>query len=318
MTTQQIFELAVKMGIKSDLRGEKEVKKYLDRTKKKYEKLDKDAKTEFDKEKLINPYSDSRILADNKKKEIKKIMVGIDMEGSEMLLAKQMGDIDLILAHHPYGPALADLADTIPMQAQIMANYGIPINIAESLIKLRVSEVSRGTSPINHSREIDMAKILDLDYMCVHSPADNMAASFLLKLIKKKEKELDMVSDVIELIKTIPEYKEAVKRKAGPMIFSGSPDSSCGKILAVDFTGGTSGSKDMYEKMSHYGIGTIIGMHMGEEHRKEAEKYHINVIIAGHIASDSLGMNLFLDELEKRKIEVIPISGLIRIKRIKK
>ncbi len=318
MTTKQIYDLAVSLGIKNDIRGQAVVKKQLARVKKKYDKLDKEAKAEFDTEKLTNPYSDSRILVDNKKKEIKKILVGIDMEGPEMLLAKQMGDVDLIMAHHPYGPALADLADTIPMQAEIMADYGIPINIAESLIKLRVSEVSRGTSPINHNREIDMAKALGLDYACIHSPADNMAANFLLKLIKKKEKDLDTVSDVIELLKTIPEYKEAVKRKAGPMIFSGSPESSCGKIVAVDFTGGTSGSKNMYEKMSHYGIGTLVGMHMGEEHRKEAEKYHINVIIAGHMASDSLGMNLFLDELEKKGIEVIPMSGLIRVKRFKK
>jgi len=35
------------------------------------------------------------------------------------------------------------------------------------------------------------------------------------------------------------------------------------------------------------------------------------------MSSDSLGMNLFLDELEKRGIEIVPCSGLIRISRIK-
>jgi hypothetical protein len=39
------------------------------------------------------------------------------------------------------------------------------------------------------------------------------------------------------------------------------------------------------------------------------------VVIAGHISSDSLGVNLFLDELEKRGIEIIPCSGLIRVSR---
>jgi len=57
-------------------------------------------------------------------------------------------------------------------------------------------------------------------------------------------------------------------------------------------------------------------MHISEEHKKEAEAANINVVIAGHISSDSLGMNLFLDELEKRDIEIIPCSGLIRISRI--
>ena len=38
-------------------------------------------------------------------------------------------------------------------------------------------------------------------------------------------------------------------------------------------------------------------MHISEDHRKEAGKHHINVVIAGHIASDNLGMNLLLDGL---------------------
>jgi intracellular sulfur oxidation DsrE/DsrF family protein len=59
-------------------------------------------------------------------------------------------------------------------------------------------------------------------------------------------------------------------------------------------------------------------MHQSERHRKEAEKAHINVVVAGHMSSDSIGMNLFLDELEKRGIEVIPCSGLIRYSRIHK
>ena len=84
---------------------------------------------------------------------------------------------------------------------------------------------------------------------------------------------------------------------------------------AIDFTGGTEGSPKIYEKMAQAGIGTVIGMHISEEHKKEAEAANINIVIAGHISSDSLGVNLFLDELEKQGIEIIPCSGLIRVKR---
>jgi putative NIF3 family GTP cyclohydrolase 1 type 2 len=317
MTTKQIYSLAQRLGIKADLRGAESVRKYLARLEKKYAQLDKQKQAEFDREKLVNPYSDTRILVDNNKKQISKVLAGIDMGGAELLLAKQLGDIDLVIAHHPDGAALADLADVMFLQAQVLAAYGVPINIAESLIKPRISEVSRGTSPINHDRSSDMARLLGLDLMCVHTPADNLGADFLVKLLKKKEKDLETVGEVVELLKSIPEYQEAPRRKAGPMIFSGQSESSCGKIVVTEFTGGTSGSKDIYEKMSQYGVGTVIGMHMSEEYRREAEKYHINVIIAGHMASDSLGMNLFLDELEKQGIVVVPVSGLIRIKRFK-
>jgi len=318
MTTKQIYDLAISLGIAADLRGSERTKKYLTRLKKKYEILDKKAQAEFDLEKLSNPYSDARILVDGQRKAIKKVLVGIDMEGAELLLAKQLGDIDLVIAHHPQGLALADLSDVMKLQAEVLATYGLPINIAESVIKSRISEVNRGISPINHNQAVDMARILDLDFMCIHTPADNLGANFLVKLFTKEAKNLETVGDVVDLLKTIPEYQTAAKLKAGPMIFAGTPDSSCGKIVVTEFTGGTSGSKDIYEKMSQYGIGTVIGMHMSEEHRKEAEKYHINVVIAGHMASDSLGMNLFLDELEKRGLEIVPISGLLRVKRFKK
>jgi len=317
MTTRQIHALAIELGIKHDLRGVARVQKNLARVKKQYGELSAKQKAEFDADKLTNPYSDTLVLVDNGRKQIKKILVGIDMEGAEILLAKQLGDIDLVMAHHPEGAALADLSDVMHLQAEVLADYGIPINIAESVIRSRISEVHRGLSPINHNRSVDMAKILGLDFMCVHTPADNMAAAFMVKLIKKNEKSLEHVGDIIELLKTVPEYKEAAKHKVGPMIFAGTPDSYSGKIVVTEFTGGTNGSKDMYEKMSQYGIGTIIGMHMSEEHRKEAEKHHINVVIADHMASDSLGMNLFLDEVEKKGIKVVAVSGLTRVKRSK-
>ncbi len=321
MTTQQIYELAVKLGIKADLRGEKKVKKYLEKAKKKYEKLDKEGKEEFDKEKLTNPYSDTRVLVDasaklsaSKKKQIKKVVAGIDMEGPELLLAEKLG-ADLVIAHHPEGKALADLHSVMDLQAAVLADYGVPINIAESVIRPRISEVHRGISPINHNRAVDFARILKLDFICTHTIADNLGANYLARELTKKKPET--VGDCLAILKAIPEFKKAVEYNAGPTLFVGNPDNSCGKVVITEFTGGTSGAKEMYEKMSQAGIGTIIGMHMGEEHRKEAEKHHINVVIAGHMASDSLGMNLFLDELEKKGIEVVPLSGLIRVKRFK-
>jgi phage terminase large subunit-like protein len=70
-------------------------------------------------------------------------------------------------------------------------------------------------------------------------------------------------------------------------------------------------------ELSKAGVGTLVEMHVSEDTLEELRKLHINVIDMGHIAADSLGMNLFLDELEKRGIKVIPCSGLIRVRRTK-
>jgi len=321
MTIKQIYHLAIEMGIKADLRGEKSVRSGLKKINEKYSQLSKERQKSFDKEKLMNPYSDTRILAGDLNKEVKRIMAGIDIATGELMVARYLNDqsdrkIDLVLAHHPSGPALADLSDVMHLQAEVLSRYGVPINIAEAVMRPRISEVARGILSINHNQPIDAAKLLQLPLMCVHTPADNLAASFLDKVIKKTKPET--LREIIKMLKNIPEYQIATKDKAGPKIFVGSPSASAGRIALTEITGGTEGAKEIYQNMANVGIGTVIGMHMKEEHRAEAEKAHVNVIIAGHISSDSLGMNLFLDELEKRGIEIIPCSGLIRVKRIKK
>ena len=83
----------------------------------------------------------------------------------------------------------------------------------------------------------------------------------------------------------------------------------------VDMTGGTSGPVESLAKLAAAGVGTIVGMHMGEEHRKKAKDEHLNVVIAGHIRSDSLGMNLIIDEYERQGVDVVACSGFTRVSR---
>jgi len=315
MTIKEIYNLAIQIGIKSDFRGEQGVQKLLDNKKKQYEKMDEKEKDEFDREALENPYLDSGIhhIADDK--DIKKILVGIDIEPAEILMAKELGDIDLIIGHHPIGKGLAHLADVMDLQCDVLNYYGVPINIAEGLMKERIEEVARGVNSKNHQRTIDSAKLLKQNLINIHTPCDNLAAKFLKDLIDQKKPET--LGEIIDLLKDIPEYKEAIKIGVGPRLFVGALENRCGKIALSEITGGAEGSPKLYEKMADAGIGTIIGMHVSEEHKKQAEQAHLNVVIAGHISSDSLGVNLFLDELEKRGIEIVSCSGFTRISRAK-
>ncbi len=315
MTIQEIFDLAIKMGREADFRSQKEIDGFLARKKKRYEKLDEKAKEDFDQKALSNPYLDSCILNVADDREIKKILVGIDMETEEILLAKDLGDIDLIISHHPRGKGLAHLADVMALQCDVLSLYGVPINVAEGLMKERISEVARGVNVVNHQRTVDAARLLGFNLMCIHTPCDNLAAKFLKDEIENN-KNIELISDLIEELKQIPEYKMALNIGAGPKIFVGAEENRCGRIAITEITGGTEGSPKLYEKMAQVGIGTVVGMHLSEEHHKEAQAANINIVIAGHMSSDSLGVNLFLDQLEKRGIEIIPCSGLTRVSRV--
>jgi len=289
MRIKEIHNLAIEMAKSADFRGKEGVEEVLKRRKEKYEKLSEEEKKGFDLERLENPYSDSRILHVAEDKEIKRILVGIDIEPAEILLAKEIGEIDLIISHHPLGKALATLHEVMELQCDVLNQYGVPINIAEGLMKERIEEVARGISAKNHQRTVDCAKILGFNLMCLHTVCDNLAAKFLKDLIEEREKELVRLENLISLLKEIPEYQKAEEIGAGPKIFVGSPERRCGKIALTEITGGTEGSPKLYEKMANVGIGTILGMHISEEHKKEAQASHLNVVIAGHISSVFLG-----------------------------
>ncbi len=317
MKLKDIFKTIINYGIKMDPRGEKEVNEYLKKTKKEYDSLSDKEKKFFDIEKLENPYADSRIIFDNGS-DIKGVLVGIDMDVGELLLAEKLKrrglKIDAIIAHHPVGMAYARFYDVMDMQADIFSLFGVPISAAEDLIEKRKKEVGEKIMPANHYRTHDAAKLLEFPMLNTHTPSDNCVATFLQGKFDKKKPET--LGDVMELLLEEKEYLEYSKRGTGPVILNGDKKRKVKKVF-VDMTGGTEGPKDIYARLSNAGVDTVVGMHFSEEHKKAIQAANLNCVIAGHISSDTLGMNLILDEVERKlgKLTVFETSGFIRVKR---
>jgi len=314
-----IYKNVVSFGMKMDPRGKDKIKKELLRARKEYNALNKKDKSLFDKERLTSPYSDTRILSGSKDVNIRTMLVGIDIDVGEIVLAdrlKEKGEkIDLLLSHHPKGTALAGFFNVMYMQADILNKFGIPLNIAEGLMSERINEVERRVMPGNHMRTVDAARLLGIPFMSCHTPADNCVASFLQNLIDKKKP--NTLGDIVNILKGIPEYKESSKNNMPPKIIRGNASTKAGKVF-VDMTGGTEGSKKIFGRLHQAGISTLVCMHLGEEHFKKAKEEHMNIIIAGHIASDNVGLNIMLDELEKKaKFKILECSGFRRFSRKK-
>jgi len=319
MKLKDIYRTAVEESIKQDPRGKDAVAKELKEKKDAFEKLDVQKRKEFDKEELTNPYADSRILYGDPDKDIQGVLVGIDMDASEIILADWINfknkkkTIDLCLSHHPEGCAWASFYEVMGMQAAILAKFGVPINIGEGLLQERMAEVSRRVHAANHNKTLDAARLLGIPLMCLHTVADNFAASYIQSLIDKNKPE--KVEDVMSILKGVPEYQLASKDKAGPKIILGDAKHKTGKII-VEMTGGTEGHRDIFENYIQAGIGTIIAMHLSEEHFQKAKGKQLNIIIAGHIASDNIGVNLLLDKIQQKdKLTITECSGFRRVKR---
>jgi len=317
MTLREFYEKAIRIGIENDPRGKAAVEKVLEKQKKKYDDLNDKEKEFFDMDSLWNPYSDSRLLFGEGESPVGVVLTGIDIEVGEIVLADSLNrngkGINLLLSHHPEGSGIANLYQVMSMQSGILASIGVPVNIAEALMEGRIKEIERRILPLNHTRAVDAARLIGIPFVCLHTPSDNMVASFLQKQFD--EKRPDTLQDIVDLLSEIPEYRDSMKSGAGPRVLLGSPDRSAGKVF-VDMTGGTEGSKDIFESLALSGVNTIVGMHLTEEHRKEADKRHMNVVIAGHISSDNLGMNLLLDAvIGSEPVSVLECSGFRRIAR---
>jgi len=267
------------------------------------------------KKSRISSFEDTALLYGEPDTEIKKIMVGIDIDTGELLLAdriRKAEGLDLVISHHPEGRAHAAFYEVMQLQVDMLVRVGIDKKVAQALIDERKFEVERKVLPQNHMRSTDAARLLDMPFMCVHTPADNHAASFIENLMQKEKPK--KVEGILDILAGIPEYKEAAGENSGPRIILGNPRRAVGKIF-VEMTGGTEGPKEAYDKMYKRGIRTLVSMHLSEEHFKKVKDANLNVVIAGHISSDTLGLNLLLDRIEKEeKLETINCSGFRRLR----
>ncbi len=265
----------------------------------------------------ISSYPDTAILYGSPEKEVRKVFVGIDIDTAELILADKIRSskgLDLVISHHPHGKAYAGLHEVMRLQVDLLKEAGLSEKVARGLLEERMREVERKISPVNHMRSVDAAGLLDLPFMCVHTPADNQVWSYLTELFSSAKPA--RVSSILEILSSITEYAAAAERLAGPKLILGNPNRPCGRIL-VDMTGGTEGSREVYDKLYKCGIRTLVSMHLGEEHFKKVKEANLNVVVAGHISSDSLGLNLLLDRIEKiQKLSVVSCSGFTRYRRI--
>jgi hypothetical protein len=318
MKLERFYRKAVEIGIANDLRGADEIKRLLDDEAEKAKDLKDEDRKFQDKDRLFNPFADTRVLFGDLGTEVHTLMVGIDIDTAELLLARTLNQgegakIDLVVGHHPMGSAQVQLFDVMKLQAKLLALYGVTISVAEQLMERRIGEIERRLLPINATREVDAARLLGLPLMCIHTAADNCVTNHLAKLFEREKPA--RLKDVLKLLRAIPEYEKAALLQMPPKVVAGVESGSCGKTF-VDMTGGTEGAKDIYDKLAGSGVSTLVCMHMSEEHLANAKKANLNVIIAGHISSDVLGLNLLFDELEKEeRFEFVGLSGFERIRR---
>jgi hypothetical protein len=239
---------------------------------------------------------------------VQKVMFGIDIDTADLLLAQRF-DVDLVIGHHPVTdrPAVS-LYQVMDRQIELMGRVGVPINKAQKLLSDRIKEVDRTAHVKNFAKTGQAARLLDMPLMNIHMPLDIVTENTVQAQLDKTLEEKSTVQDVVDALEELPEYQGET---AGPVIRCGKADDYAGKVF-VSMAGGTNGGSKVMKAFFEAGVGTLVLMHIPEGALKAVKDQNIgNVVVAGHMRSDSVGINKFLAALEDRGLEVIRMGGVI-------
>jgi hypothetical protein len=245
--------------------------------------------------------------------EVRRVYVGIDIDIGELLLARTLG-ADGVVAHHPIGSrARLGIPDVIERHETQMRAEGIPAEIAHKLMLARREPVAHALHTSNYDRVVEAAKQLQMPLMNIHLAADIVGRQFFIDFVGRAVNgQRTSVGSLVDELKTIPEMEASLVQ---PELWLGRSENPVGRWL-VQMAAGTNGGAAIYRTYYEHGINTILAMHIDERDLRELEQLQrptANLVITGHMPSDSIGMNRVIAALEQRGLEVIAGSGVIRV-----
>ncbi|MCL2007945.1 MAG: hypothetical protein FWG77_07645 [Treponema sp.] len=239
---------------------------------------------------------------------IKRVLMGVDMDTAELLLAKELG-YDCVVSHHP--------RNTNPNKLEVLNTHihklealGVPRNKAQKRLEERKEELHYNMHVSNSRRTESAAKLLKMPYISIHTPADIIGEGIVQKFLDGKfaGKKDTKLQEIVDALEEISEYRNSARK---PVIRVGSKESYAGKIYVL-MSGLTGPGPDILKEYFEAGVGTLVMMHIPEKDAKIIKEQKIgNVIIAGHMSSDSLGLNKIADKWREAGVEVTMMSGIV-------
>jgi len=212
-----------------------------------------------------------------------------------------------VIAHHPAGgTAQLEGYKVFLRHVEQMKTAGVPAEVAREAVKSKYRVLDIQHHPENYDQTPSAAKKLGLPLITIHSPCDEIGRRMMVEATKGLG-ERATVHELVSRIEAFPEFKKAETKIE---LRLGSPANTSGKV-AISHACYTNGGFDVAKAYFQHGVDTLSYIHISEPDltKLDAEK-NGNLIVLGHIASDWLGINRLLKELEKNDIEPIPTTDL--------
>jgi putative NIF3 family GTP cyclohydrolase 1 type 2 len=240
-----------------------------------------------------------------KGRNIKKVLIAIDVGTAELMLAKHLG-CDAVIAHHPIGVASVNFYKVFERHVDFMVENGVPRKVARQAVgKLKERVETRNHADI-YSQVVGAAKALGMPLVNIHQPCDEYMRQVILKAIKAGRTEY--VSDIVKAVGKIPEFSNAATKV---QVRLGSEKNRAGHWALV-VAAGTNGGYHIAKAYFQHGVSTVIYLHVdyGDLTKMREDRLEGNLVVMGHLAGDSIGLNGLAERLEGLGVETVRVGIL--------
>jgi hypothetical protein len=239
--------------------------------------------------------------------DLRRVLVGIDVGVPELLLARQLG-FDAVIAHHPI--RRAGFWRVFLRHRELLSAAGVPEEAIAAAIEARAAAM-RLTEPNNNDDHVaSVARLLRMPFLNIHLPLDEYTRRVLVRTAAECQelKRSATAADVAGAFGGLPSFARA---GALPQVVYGDPDQPAGRIL-VSIAAGTNGGFRVASACLRNGVDTLVYMHVGPEdlQRMSEERFPGALIVTGHMAGDSVGVDALVMALRRRGLEVETFSGV--------
>jgi len=242
--------------------------------------------------------------------DIARVLFGIDLKAPELALAKELG-FDCAISHHPIGgPSTLNFHQVLERHIDQMKRAGVPDDVAEQTMRNTIEDRRVLSSMTNYDHDPSVAKLLDMPYLNIHTPLDEIGRRRMAEAVAELAPTTSVAELMTHLRQSFGEFRNAATEIEQRVGLSTNP---IGQAV-VSHGAGTNGGYPVAKAYFDHGIDTVIYIHCRPGDAKRlVEEYGEtrNLVVTGHIASDSVGINPYVNRLRELELSVTTFSGII-------
>ena len=241
---------------------------------------------------------------------IERILIGIDLKQAELKIAQDLG-YDCAIAHHPSaGTSILRYHEVLLRHVDQMTRAGVPRDVAEATLRETIESRRVLASMQNYDHAPSVARLLGMPYLNIHTLLDEVGRRRMAEVVDGIEPERAVADAVDALRAAFGEFRNAATEIE---VRVGSASNRLGRAV-FSHGAGTNGGYPVAKAYFDHGIDTVLYIHCRpEDAARLREEYGDakTLIVTGHIASDSVGINPYVDRLRAEGLDVTTFSGIL-------